>query len=321
MWRHSDRMASTAIIGCGLIGRAWAISFLRGGNDVRVWDANADAAANLRDSLAPTFDELRAHDLLDENTNSLLSRLRLCDTLEDAVGDASHVQENTPEVLDGKRAIFARLDAAAAPDAVLASSTSGLLPSAIFKGLENARRCLIAHPINPPYLVPAVEVVPGPETDPEIVTRAAEFLSSLGQAPIVMRKEIDGFLMNRLQGALLNEAFRLVAEGFASAEDVDIGIRDGLALRWAFMGPFETIDLNAPGGVRDYVDRYAGLYRHITEEAGEVPDWSGPVLNTVERDRRSRLPADELSRRQAWRDRRLMALIEHKAKANKDHGS
>jgi L-gulonate 3-dehydrogenase len=126
--------------------------------------------------------------------------------------------------------------------------------------------------------------------------------------------------MNRLQGALLEEAFRLVAEGYASVEDVDVGIRDGLALRWSFIGPFETIDLNAPGGVRDYAIRYQGIYEGLFGSCQWRADWSGPVMDIVEADRRKRLPADQLAARQAWRDRRLMALAAHKARAAKEVG-
>jgi L-gulonate 3-dehydrogenase len=145
-------------------------------------------------------------------------------------------------------------------------------------------------------------------------------MRSMGHAPIVMKREIDGFVMNRLQGALLEEAFRLVAEGYASIEDVDIGIRDGLALRWSFMGPFETIDLNAPGGVRDYANRYQGIYKQIFPSSQWRADWSGPVMDAIEADRRKRLPADRLAARQVWRDRRLMALAAHKARADEDIG-
>jgi 3-hydroxyacyl-CoA dehydrogenase len=118
--------------------------------------------------------------------------------------------------------------------------------------------------------------------------------------------------MNRLQGALLEEAFRLVANGHASVEDVDIGIREGLALRWSFMGPFETIDLNAPGGVRDYVERYESIYKRLHAEMQTRADWAGPVLKEIEAERRKRLPTGKLQDRQAWRDRRLMALAAHK---------
>lgn len=314
-------MTRIAIIGCGLIGRAWAISYLRGGCDVALWDAMDGAPQHLRDALPDAFRGLRTHGLLTEETDSLLARLHICDTLEEALDGAAHVQENTPEVLDSKREIFARMDAAAAPETVLASSTSALLPSAMFEGLAGATRCLVAHPINPPYLVPAVEIVPGPQTSDKVTSRTADLLASLGQAPIVMRREVDGFLMNRLQGALLDEAFRLVEQGYASAEDVDIGIRDGLALRWAFMGPFETIDLNAPGGLRDYVGRYAEMYTGINTALPERPAWTGPVLDEIEKDRRKRLDESQLAARQAWRDRRLMALIEHKTKASEEFGA
>ena len=136
-----------------------------------------------------------------------------------------------------------------------------------------------------------------------------------------MKRELDGFVMNRLQGALLEEAFRLVADGYASVEDVDVGIREGLALRWSFMGPFETIDLNAPGGVRDYVVRYQGIYEGLHASQQRRVDWAGPVLDEVERDRRKQLPAAGLAERQRWRDRRLMALAAQKRRAEREIGS
>ena len=136
-----------------------------------------------------------------------------------------------------------------------------------------------------------------------------------------MKREIDGFVINRLQGALLEEAFRLVDDGFAGIEDVDISIREGLALRWSFMGPFETIDLNAPQGVRQYVERYADMYTTIRSTATHRADWAGPVLEEIEKGRRAALPADELQARQEWRDRRLMALMCHKRQASRDIGN
>lgn len=313
-------MARIAIIGCGLIGRAWTISFLRGGHEVALSDADADAATHLRNSLPETFADLRQHGLLSHETEPLLARLFICAELEAAVAGAVHVQENTSEVLDTKRTLFTQLDAASAPQTVLASSTSGLLPSHIFAGLAGGHRCLVAHPINPPYLVPAVEIVPGPETIRTTVTQTVDLLTAIGQIPIAMTRELDGFVMNRLQGALLDEAFRLVDEGYASPEDVDVGIREGLALRWSFMGPFETIDLNAPNGVRDYTERYAQMYQAILSALPKETDWTGDVLSLIEQDRREILPHGKLKQRQAWRDRRLMALVEHKKNAEKDLG-
>jgi 3-hydroxyacyl-CoA dehydrogenase len=135
-----------------------------------------------------------------------------------------------------------------------------------------------------------------------------------------MKRELDGFIMNRMQGALLEEAFRLVADGYATVEDVDIGIREGLALRWSFMGPFETIDLNAPGGVSDYVKRYQHIYRQLFAQMQRRVDWEGPILEEVERARRAKVPAHGLVERQLWRDRRLMALTAHKRRSDREIG-
>ena len=315
-------MSKVAIVGSGFVGRAWAISFARAGHEVALWDGDPAAPGRALGFIDEVLPDLVANDLVGgASAAELCARIKPVADLGDALRGAIHVQENTPEDVAVKRDIFARLDALAAPDAVLASSTSALLPSAFTEALPGRARCLVVHPINPPYLIPAAEVVPAPWTDPAVVERAAAFLRAAGHAPIVMKREIDGFVMNRLQGALLEEAFRLVADGYAGVEDVDIGIREGLALRWSFMGPFETIDLNAPGGVRDYAERYQKIYAHIFPSAQRRVDWSGEVMETVEAERRQRTPAEGLVERQAWRDRRLMALAAHKRRADKDIGN
>jgi 3-hydroxyacyl-CoA dehydrogenase len=312
-------MSKVAIIGAGFIGRAWAISFARAGHSVTLWDEDAAAPGKSLSYIEKLLPDLEAQDLLEGSTPAQMrSRMQAAGRLEDAVAEADYVQENTPENVDIKREIFARLDAAAPPDAILASSTSAILPSAFTENLPGRSRCVVVHPINPPYLIPAAEVVPAPWTEASVVERAASFLRAAGHAPIVMKRELDGFVMNRLQGALLEEAFRLVAGGHASVEDVDIGIREGLALRWSFIGPFETMDLNAPGGVRDYVERYESIYIRLQAEMQSRVDWHGPVLDQIEAERRKRLPAGKLADRQAWRDRRLMALAAHKRRIAQD---
>jgi 3-hydroxyacyl-CoA dehydrogenase len=250
----------------------------------------------------------------------VLSRIAVKSDLAEALDGAVHVQENTPENREVKRAVFSRVDALAGPDAVIASSTSALLPSTFTDHLAGRHRCIVVHPINPPYLIPAAEVVPAPWTSPETVERTRAFLTAAGHAPLVMKRELDGFIMNRMQGALLEEAFRLVADGYASVEDVDVGIRDGLALRWSFMGPFETIDINAPGGVRDYVERYESIYSNIFPQMLRRVEWNGPVIETVETERRKALAKDALADRQVWRDRRLMALAAHKRQSDEEFG-
>lgn len=314
-------MANIAVIGAGFIGRAWAISFARAGHKVALWDRDPAAPGAAIDYIRTVLPDLQAHGLLGGRVpEAVLAGIRAATEPGDAVRDADHVQENTPERLDVKRAVFAELDAAAPARAVLASSSSALLPSHFTDDLPGRHRCLVVHPINPPYLVPAAEIVPAPWTDPEVVERTRALMAGCGQAPIVMRRELDGFIMNRMQGALLEEAFRLVAEGYASVEDVDTGIRDGLALRWSFMGPFETIDLNAPGGVRDYAERYQGIYENIFPQVQHRADWTGPAMDTIEAERRERLGQDRLRERQEWRDRRLMALAAHKRHARETIG-
>ena len=314
-------MARVAIIGTGFIGRAWAISYARAGNDIRLWDSQPEAARKAVGFIGEVLPDLAASDLLGGATPEiLLSRISVETELAAALEGVDHVQENTPERLEVKRAVFADLDRLAPKEAVLASSTSAILPSKFTEELPGRQRCLVIHPINPPYLVPAAEVVPAPWTSPDTVERARAFLASAGHAPIVMKRELDGFVMNRMQGALLEEAFRLVADGYATVEDIDVGIREGLALRWSFMGPFETIDLNAPGGVRDYVERYQGIYENLFHQMQRRVDWAGPVLDEIEHDRRGALPAEQLAGRQVWRDRRLMALIAHKRRAAKEIG-
>jgi 3-hydroxyacyl-CoA dehydrogenase len=314
-------MTKVAIIGSGFIGRAWAVTFARAGCEVVLWDAQADAPERAIEYIASLLPDLAANDLLNGvGEAELLCRLRAVSTLKEALAGAVHVQENTTEDVGVKREVFERLDAVADPSTVLASSTSAILPSIFTESLKGRSRCLVVHPINPPYLIPAAEVVPAPWTDSAVVERTAAFMRAAGQAPIVMKREIDGFVMNRMQGALLEEAFRLVAEGYASVEDVDIGLREGLALRWSFMGPFETIELNAPGGVRDYARRYEGIYSNIFPSTQWRVDWNGPVMDKIEAERRKLLPGARLQERQAWRDRRLMALAAHKRQADKDIG-
>jgi 3-hydroxyacyl-CoA dehydrogenase len=314
-------MTKVAIIGAGLIGRAWAISFARAGHEVALTDAQPGAVDKALAFVDGALDQLAGYDLLNgAPPPEVRARIRAAAGLAEALAGAVHVQENTPEEIEVKRAIFAELDRLAPPETVLASSTSALLASAFTESLPGRARCLVVHPINPPYLVPAVEIVPAPWTDPAVVERTRLLLSDAGQAPFVMQREIDGFVVNRLQGALLQEAFRLVADGYASVEDVDIAIRQGLALRWSFMGPFETIDLNAPGGVHDYVQRYGGLYDGLFESQKRRADWRGPVLETIGAQRRARLKESELGERAVWRDRRLMALAAHKRAAKTEIG-
>ncbi|CAH1655114.1 3-hydroxyacyl-CoA dehydrogenase [Chelatococcus asaccharovorans] len=310
-------MGSVGIIGTGFIGRAWSVCFARAGHRVSLWDPVPGSAQAARDFIAHMLPDLDRFGLLNGSApEDVLGRIHLSSSMAEAVSEVEHVQENAPERLDLKIDLFAQLDALAPKTAVIASSTSALLPSAFTADLAGRNRCIVAHPVNPPHLIPLVEIVPAPWTDGDTIARTEALMREIGQTPVHVRREIDGFVLNRLQAAVLDEAFRLVADGYASAADVDACMRDGLALRWSFMGPFETIDLNAPDGIRDYVARYQAMYRGMTETMRDSADWSGPVLDTIEAERRRQLPQEDLKKRQIWRDRQLMALAAHRRRAS-----
>jgi L-gulonate 3-dehydrogenase len=298
-----------AVVGSGLIGRAWAIVFAGAGCRVALHDSVQGAAARAKSLVAEGLRELAAQRLV-ADPDGAAGRVRVASDLADALDGASFVQENTPETVEAKRAIFAELDRLAAPDAILASSTSSIVASLFTEQLKGRHRCLVAHPVNPPHLVPLVELVGAPWTAPETVDAAKAFYEAVGQVPIVVNREIEGFILNRLQAVLLSEAFRLVQSGHVSPQDLDKTLKDGLGLRWSFMGPFETIELNAPAGIPDYCARYGPSLARLS--AADPNIYTGEKLASLIK-LWGRAPThDQVAARMRWRDRRLAALKAHK---------
>ncbi len=308
-------MEQIAIIGSGLIGRAWAMVFSRAGHPVKMYDIAPGAVDRAIGLIEEGLGELKNAGLIDEAPAEIVKRISAAKSLADAIGDADYVQENTSEKLDVKRDVFRMLDEAAPPHCILASSTSTIRTSRFSEGLEGKHRCIVAHPVNPPHVVPIVEVSPAPWTAPEVVEKTRALHEKIGQVPIIVKKEIEGFILNRLQAALLRESWRLVDEGYVTVDDVDKTIRDGLGLRWAFMGPFETIDLNAPGGISEYAANLGTPY-HQMMDGVEYKPWDDELISRIEAQRRERMPHDQHAEREAWRDRRLMALVAHKRAMN-----
>ena len=306
--------APVAVVGAGLIGRAWAIVFARAGHPVRLHDMEAATMVASLGYIEARLHELVSFGLIDETPAEVLLRIRCEPDLAVALSDVVLVQENVRETVADKTAIFARLDALAPPGAVLASSTSWLPASTFTESLAGRARCLVAHPVNPPYLVPLVELCPAPWTDDKVMQRAHAIYTAAGQTPVTLSREIHGFLLNRVQGAVLDECFKLYEQGLASANDIDKVLKEGLALRWSFMGPFETIDLNAPGGLADYAQRYGPGFREAMAD-GEPFGWDAATLARAAAARRAQLPLTDIDTRSAWRDRRLMALAAHKRRA------
>ena len=315
---NATSLPSVSIIGTGLIGQAWAVVFARAGCTTTLWDGDAAAARQAVTLIQQQMQTLAQYGLVND-VSGAMARIQLADSLEAAVAHADYVQENLPEVLDIKLDIFARLDAAAPPQAILASSTSGIPASAFTEGLPGRQRCLVAHPVNPPSLIPVVELCGAPWSSEQTLRHTRDIMNAVKQKPVTVSQEIDGFILNRLQGALLREAFRLVEQGYVSVEDLDTTVSDGLGLRWSFMGPFETIDLNAPQGIGDYALRYGPLYQALAKTQVDTGPWSGELIDSVTTARRADLPENQLAARRAWRDQRLMALAAHKQQHANDN--
>ena len=204
-----------AIVGAGLIGRSWAIVFAGGAFDVALYDVAPDIAEQARGLVAQGLSDLAEQGLLDD-PKAAAARVRLAANLADALDGVGLVQESLPESIETKRAIFSELDRLAAPDAILASSTSTIVANLFTQSLKGRHRCLVAHPVNPPHLIPLVELVGAPWTSPAIIAKAMAIYAAVGQAPIIVKREIEGFVLNRLHAVLLSEAFRLVGDGYVT---------------------------------------------------------------------------------------------------------
>ncbi|XP_020920812.1 lambda-crystallin homolog isoform X1 [Sus scrofa] len=236
-----------------------------------------------------------------------------CSDLREAVEGTVHIQECVPENLELKQQLFAQLDQIVDGNVVLSSSSSCLLPSKLFAGLVHVRQCLVAHPVNPPYHVPLVELVPHPETAPATMDRTYALMRQIGQSPVRILKEVDGFALNRLQYALIGEAWRLVEAGIVSPGDLDLVMSDGLGLRYAFIGPLETMHLNAEG-MLSYCDRYREGMKRVLKTFGPIPEFSGAVAEKVHQAMCVKVPDDpeHLAARREWRDGCLMRLAKLK---------
>jgi len=293
-------MKNIGVIGGGLIGASWAAIFSKSGFNVFVYDPFPDVFDTYKSRVTSFLEELKS---IDETINVEESLNRIIEnvTIEDLCSNVEYIQESAPEILSVKQELFAKLDNLAPEEVVIGSSSSAMPISSITQNLKGQHRCIITHPANPPHLIPCVEICPGENTSKEIFTAS-------GASIVNVKKEIDGFILNRLQGALLNEAMRLYSDGYASSDEIDATIRDGLGLRWAFMGPFETIDLNAPGGIKDYISRYGPIFVEMAKNQTKIPDWSEEAGEKLELERRKILGHDELEGRAKKRNQLLKSL-------------
>uniref|UniRef100_A0A8C0JDF7 Crystallin lambda 1 n=1 Tax=Chelonoidis abingdonii TaxID=106734 RepID=A0A8C0JDF7_CHEAB len=269
------------VIGSGLIGRSWAMVFAGGGFKVKLYDVVQQQITSALEYIRKEMKELEKSGMLKGTLNAekQLSLISGCMDLKTAVDGAMFIQECTPEKLELKKKIFGQLDLIVNNDVILSSSTSTLLPTKLFTGLKHVKQCIVSHPVNPPYYVPLVELVPHPETEPSTVDKTYALMKKIGQSPVKLTKEIDGFVLNRLQYAVISEAWRLV------------GVR-----------------------MTNYCERYREGMIHVLKTFGPVPDFSGEIEQQISQAMSERTPADpeHLNARRAWRDECLMGLAKLK---------
>lgn len=303
------KTTTVAVIGTGVIGRSWARVFARAGCSTRLYDPDPSqvetAIGWIREDLAA--DEAEGV-IGSEDVKIQVEKLLVCSRLEDALRDATYVQESGPEKLELKKSLFVEMDRFAEAGAVLATSTSGLHIDKIVQDLPGAARCIVAHPVNPPHVVPVVEVLPAKVTSKNIVDRATKLLRRIGQNPVQLNFYISGFLLNRMQSALVREAVNLVSSGVADVDAVDAVIRDGLGLRWALMGPFGVANTNADGGIREYFSRYGDDYVREMNQLGPTPVFDAELLEKLGQgtDTMTRHRSRAVIRR--WRDRLVQEI-------------
>jgi 3-hydroxyacyl-CoA dehydrogenase len=289
---------------------SFAIMFATNAFDVIVYDPIDDALRRATADLHRRLKQLHDHGGQREDCDTVAARVKFTSEPAAALEGAEFVQECAPEIVELKRTLLAQAASLTAPDVPLASSSSAIVPSELARGLEPdvAARILVGHPGNPPYLLPVVEVVPSPVTADAIVQQTIEVYRSSRMRPVLVRREVEGFLFNRLQGALLREAYCLVRDGVATVDDIDEVVRSGLGRRWSFIGPFETSDLNTRGGIESHAAKMGPAYEQMGAQRGQHDPWTADLVAEVTAQRRALLGLADWDDRVRWRDRKLIEL-------------
>ena len=301
---------AVAVVGAGVVGRSWIRVFARAGLPTRVYDPDPGQLARAVEWARQSAEEdVRLGFATASQARAEENRVHPCATLGEALAGSDYVQESGPEAIAAKQAIYRDLDRAASKGVILASSTSANDMTVISEGVPGAHRCIVAHPVNPPHVIPVVEVLPGKKTDPGVVAATLDLLRRVGMSPVEMNRYAPGFLLNRMQAAVIREAVSLVGSGVASPEAVEMVMRDGLGLRWALMGPFGTGHSNSDGGLgryyRDYGDAFSALWGDLDTE----PDFGDEVIDAIAAATEAAYGDDAVAALSAWRDRMIRRIL------------
>lgn len=301
---------TVSVVGTGVVGRSWIQVFIRAGCQARLYDKDPDQVEKALAWIEEDLEQDRKEGMISaEVMSARLSLISAHEQLSEALDGAGYVQESGPEILSEKNSIYTDINRAFNPDAMIGSSTSMLDITDITDGLEVAKRCIVAHPINPPHIIPLVEILAGKETDPEVITQAMEFLESVGQKPIRINFYIPGFVGTRIYAALLKEALSILESGAADVEAVDSAVRNGLGLRWALMGPVAVADANADGGVREYLTRFRHAAIDLMNNLSPTPSFSDDFIEELGKQTDAMVgdvPKDKIRR---WRDKLIGKVI------------
>lgn len=301
------------IIGSGLIGRSWAMLFAGAGYHVAIFDVDQSRIPEALQDIRQQLETLQEMGMLRGTlkASEQAGLIKGVATLEEALKDAVYVQECVFEDVELKKMIFKEFDGLVDNKTILASSTSCFPASSFTENLVHRSQCLVAHPVNPPYYVPLVEIVPAPWTNAKVTAAARAIQERIGQSPVVLNKEIAGFVLNRVQYAILNECWNLVEDGVLSVRDVDSVMSDGLGMRYAFLGPLETAHLNAEG-TQEYFQKYAQGIIRVSNTFKGTPTYCQETINKVDKLLTDKMPLKDLPYWRKWRDTRLAALAKLK---------
>ncbi len=306
-----------AALGSGVIGSGWVARALAHGLDVVAWDPAPGAEAALRQRVAKCWGALEKQGL---KTGASQQRLRWANTVESCVADADFIQESAPETLGLKIDLHAKISAAARPDVLIASSTSGLLPSEFYAKANHPQRCVVGHPFNPVYLLPLVEVVGGAQTAPDAIQAAIQVYKSLGMKPLHVRKEVPGFIADRLLEAMWRESLHLVNDGVATTGEIDDAIRYGAGIRWSFMGSFLIYTLaGGDAGMRHFMAQFGPALK-LPWTRLEAPELTDALIDSVVDGTAAQLGTHNIADLERYRDDCLMAVQEAVRATKIKHG-